>query len=173
MGQLINLHRSVSLPVKNVSVQSGARSSSSSSSNPVKASISASAYKCPLCSGTHSDRRGRPRRYLAACNSFTEQSITQRWGTIRKLNHCQVCTSASDHGRFGVNCTLKRLACKACPDKPHHPLLCSKAAVNAATSSSSTPPDGPDKGGARPKRNNRSRKRSSKGSNNSNLPSIT
>ena len=76
--QLINLHRSVSLPVKNVSVQSGARGASSSSSNPVKASISASAYKCPLCSGTHSDRRGRPRRYLAACNSFTEQSITQR-----------------------------------------------------------------------------------------------
>merc|ERR1712215_202778 len=73
------------------------------------------------------------------------------------------------------DCTLKRLACKACPDKPHHPLLCSKAAANATTSSSSTPPGGPDKGagGARPRRNNRSRKRNAKGSNNTNLPSVT
>ena len=47
--QLINLHRTVPLPVKAATTQDGARgSSSSSSANPVKASVSSSAYKCPL-----------------------------------------------------------------------------------------------------------------------------
>merc|ERR1712089_23692 len=141
--QLINLGRDVALPVKSSSSQGGSRGGSApNASNPVKASVSANNYKCPLCGGSHPDRRGKARRYLAACNAFTEQSIHQRWGTIRKLSHCQVCTSANDHGRYGVNCTLKRLACKLCPDKPHHPLLCSKATSNATTSSSSNPPTG-------------------------------
>ena len=172
--QLINLHRTVPLPVKAATAQGGARgSSSSSSANPVKASVSSSAYKCPLCGGSHSDRRGRPRKYLAACNSFIEQAINQRWNTIRKLKHCQVCTSGADHGRYGENCTLKRLACKSCnPDKPHHTLLCSKETANTAASSSA-PPDSSDKGGAKPKRSNRSKKKSSKGSSNSNLPQVS
>merc|ERR1712215_44829 len=84
-----------------------------------------------------------------------------------------VCTSAADHGRYGENCTLKRLASKSCnPDKPHHTLLCSKETANTAASSSA-PPDSSDKGGAKPKRSNRSKKKSSKGSSNSNLPQVS
>ena len=58
--QLINLGRDVALPVKSSSSQGGARggASASNASNPVKASISASNYKCPLCSGSHPDRKG-------------------------------------------------------------------------------------------------------------------
>merc|ERR1712215_6569 len=112
--QIINLHRTVPLPAQVSTAQGGSRSSSSS--NPVKAAAASSVFKCPLCGGNHADKRGRPRRYLAACNSFLEQAINQRWNTIRRLKHCQVCTSAAEHGKYGENCNLKRLACKSCKE---------------------------------------------------------
>ena len=163
--QTIALHRTVPLPGKNPASQGGSRPSS----NPVK--NASSVFKCPLCSGNHSDKRGRPRKYLAACNSFLEQTVPQRWNTIRRLKMCQVCTSAAEHGKFGENCHLKRLACKCSSDKLHHTLLCSKDAAHAVASSSN-PPDNSDKG-AKPKKDNKSKKKTSKANSQSTLPQVS
>ena len=164
--QTIALHRTVPLPGKNPASQGGFRPSS----NPVK--NASSVFKCPLCSGNHSDKRGRPRKYLAACNSFLEQTVPQRWNTIRRLKLCQVCTSAAEHGKFGENCHLKRLACKCGSENLHHTLLCSSNATHAVASSSSPPDKDSDKG-AKPKKNNKSRKKSSKGNTQSSLPQVS
>ena len=93
--ELVALHRTDKLPGRSPAPQGGARAS-----NPVK--TTSTAYKCVLCSGTHADRNGRPRKYLAACNAYLEMSVPQRWNKL-----CQICTYATDHGPFGQNCHLK------------------------------------------------------------------
>ena len=85
---------------------------------------------------------------------------------------CQVCTSAADHGKFGENCHLKRLACKCGSEKLHHTLLCSSNATHAVASSSSPQDKDSDKG-AKPKKNNKSKKKSSKGNAHSSLPQVS
>ena len=175
-SQLINLGRDVALPVKSNSSQERSRHASAPNpSNAVKTSVSANNWKCPLCGGSHPDRKGKARKYLAACNAFNDQNIHQRWGTIRKLSYCQVCLTGNDHGKYGAKCTLQRIACKLCPDKPHHPLLCSKATANATTSTpnNSSAGDDPGKGPGGPKRRNNKSKKTEKGNSNSNIQSVT
>ena len=101
--QLINLGRDVPLPVKNSSQERSRHASAPNPSNAVKTSVSAKNWKCPLCGGSHPDRKGKSRKYLATCNAFNDQNIHQRWQTIRKLSYCQVCLTENNQiGRAHV-----------------------------------------------------------------------
>ena len=104
--ELVALHRTVKLPGKTPVPQGGARAS-----NQVK--TASQAYKCILCSGTHADKRGRIRKFLAACNTFLDMSVPQRWNIVRRYKMCVICITSADHGAQGQSCPLKsRLSCK-------------------------------------------------------------
>ena len=98
--ELVALHGTVKLPGKSTPHQASGRST-----NQVKAA--SQTFKCILCSGTHAGRRGQVRRYLAACNTFLDMSIPQRWNTVKHHKFCVVCLTTDDHGAHGQTCPHK------------------------------------------------------------------
>ena len=103
---LVALYRTVKLPGKSPAPQPGARGT-----NQVK--TASQTFKCILCSGTHADKRGRIRKFLATCNSFLDMSVPQRWNIIRRHKFCVICLTSADHGVQGQSCLHKsRLLCK-------------------------------------------------------------
>merc|ERR1712163_107451 len=83
-------------------------------------------YKCILCGGSHTGKRGQTRKFMSVCNVFLEMSVPQRWNCVLRHKFCQVCIVQEDHGQFGQNCLLKtRLVCKCGSERLHHKLLCS------------------------------------------------
>ena len=109
-------------------------------------------FKCILCSGTHADKRGRIRKFLAACNSFLEMSVPQRWNIV--INYV-ICITSADHGVQGQSCPHKsRLSCKCGSERSHHKLLCSNSSTHAV-STNEQPDKDDDKGGGTKKKRSR------------------
>ena len=113
-------------------------------------------FKCILCSGTHAGRRGQVRRYLAACNTFLEMSIPQRWNTVKRHKFCVVCLTTDEHGSHGQTCPHKgRLACKCGSDRNHHKLLSSNSSTHAVSNPEQSNKDDDEKGGGAKKKKSR------------------
>ena len=158
------MHGTVKLPGKSPAPQAGARAS-----NQVK--TASQTFKCILCSGTHADKRGRIRKFLAACNTFLDMSVPQRWNIVRRHKLCVICITSADHGVQGQSCPHKsRLSCKCGSERSHHKLLCSNSSTHAV-STTEQPDKDDDKGGGTKKK--RSRKKVTKPASQPSLPQVS
>ena len=128
--------------------------------------------KCILCSGTHAGRRGQVRKYLAACNTFLDMSIPQRWNAVKRHKICVVCLTTDDHGTQGQSCPHKsRLSCKCGSEGNHHKLLCSNNPAHAVSNPEQPDKDDDEKGGGSKKK--KSKKKAKKPASQSSLPQVS
>ena len=117
--ELVALHRTMKIPCKVSPPQASGRQSA-------QVKVASQIFKCILCGGSHTGKRGQTRKFMSVCNVFLEMSVPQRWNCVRRHKFCQVCIVQEDHGQFGQNCPLKtRLMCKCGSERLHHKLLCS------------------------------------------------